>query len=118
DYVAVLEDVLREAAERFGVAAERRAGHPGLWVGESKLASIGIEVHRGVTLHGFALNVDMDLAGFSAIVPCGVPGLRTIDLSRACGAPVSIAAAAAAVVAAWRNRFGDIEEEESNERGG
>ncbi|MGH7856908.1 MAG: lipoyl(octanoyl) transferase LipB, partial [Candidatus Binatia bacterium] len=117
-YVAGLEEVLCAAAARFGVAAGTRRDHPGVWVGEAKLASIGVEVHRGVSLHGFALNVDMDLAVFAAIVPCGLPELVPTDLSRACGVRVSVADAAAAVIAAWRERFGDIEEEDPNERSG
>jgi len=110
-FVCALEGMLLDVAASFGVSAERRAGHPGIWVGDRKLASIGIEVRRGVSRHGFALNVDTDLEPFSAIVPCGVPGLRFVDLSRAAGAEVQMTAVIGEVVRAWRARFGEIEEE-------
>jgi len=110
-FVGDLESLLIEVAACFGVEADRRAGHPGVWIGDRKLASIGIEVRRGVTRHGFALNVDVDLEPFRAIVPCGLPGLELTDLTRETGRPVSVAAATDAVLEAWRSRFGGIEQE-------
>lgn len=107
-FVTALEEVLIDVARRFGVRATVRDGHPGIWVGERKLASIGIQVRRGVSRHGFALNVKMDLAPFRAIVPCGMPGLEMTDLSREARIEVSITAASAAVVRAWQARFGEI----------
>jgi lipoyl(octanoyl) transferase len=68
----------------LGPGAERRAGAPGVYVGGAKVAALGIRVTRGRAYHGVALNVDMDLAPFSAIDPCGYPGLpvtRTRDLA-------------------------------------
>ncbi|HYX65166.1 MAG TPA: lipoyl(octanoyl) transferase LipB [Burkholderiales bacterium] len=68
--------LLEEAViELVGPRAERRAGAPGVYVEGAKLAALGIRVTRGRTYHGVALNVDMDLAPFSAIDPCGYPGL-------------------------------------------
>jgi len=110
-FVAGLEGVLADVARRFGVVASARVGHPGVWVGAKKLGSIGIEIRGGVSRHGFALNVDMDLAPFQAIVPCGMPGLETTDLSREAGTKISIAAATGALLAAWQARFGILEEE-------
>jgi lipoyl(octanoyl) transferase len=55
---------------------ERKPGAPGIYVNGAKLAALGIRVTRGCSFHGLALNVDMDLAPFQAIDPCGVPGLR------------------------------------------
>jgi lipoyl(octanoyl) transferase len=63
-----------------GPRAERRAGAPGVYVGGAKLAALGIRVKRGRAYHGLALNVDMDLAPFSAIDPCGYPGLAVTQL--------------------------------------
>lgn len=71
-YLRQLETVLIETLGYFGIAAERRAGLTGVWVGESKLGAIGIKVSRWVTMHGFALNVDPDLSAFEPIVPCGL----------------------------------------------
>jgi lipoyl(octanoyl) transferase len=63
-------------AERRQIRAHRVAGAPGVYVDGAKIAALGIRVSRGCAFHGIALNVDMDLAPFSAIDPCGYPGLR------------------------------------------
>jgi lipoate-protein ligase B len=110
-FVAALESTLIDAVAAFGVAVERRPQHPGAWVGDRKIASIGIEVRHGITRHGFALNVAMDLAPFSAIVPCGVPGLEMTDLSREAGTEIRVHEATAAVLQAWPRHLGTIEEE-------
>jgi lipoyl(octanoyl) transferase len=73
DYVRALEEVLIRAMAGFGVDAERSPGYTGVWVGDQKLAAIGVRVaSRGVTSHGFALNVAPELADFAGIVPCGI----------------------------------------------
>jgi lipoyl(octanoyl) transferase len=64
----------------LGPRAERRAGAPGIYVGGAKIAALGIRVVRGRAYHGLALNVDMDLTPFSAIDPCGYPGLPVIQV--------------------------------------
>ena len=76
----------------IGARAERRPGAPGVYVDGAKVAALGIRVTRGRAYHGLAVNVDMDLAPFSAIDPCGYPGLRvtqTRDLGLA-GTPAEI----------------------------
>jgi lipoyl(octanoyl) transferase len=72
-FVALLEQAV---IDLIGPRAERKAGAPGVYVGGAKIAALGIRVVRGRSYHGLALNVDMDLAPFSAIDPCGYPGLR------------------------------------------
>jgi lipoyl(octanoyl) transferase len=72
-FVALLE---QSVIDLVGPRAERRPGAPGVYVGGAKLAALGIRVTRGRSYHGLALNVDMDLAPFAAIDPCGFPGLR------------------------------------------
>ncbi len=71
-YLRFLEDVLIATAARHGVTATRREGLTGIWVGERKLAAIGVGVRRWVTLHGVALNVAPELKHFGGIVPCGI----------------------------------------------
>jgi lipoyl(octanoyl) transferase len=66
--------------ELIGPRAERKPGAPGVYVDGAKLAALGIRVVRGRAYHGLALNVDMDLAPFDAIDPCGYPGLRVTQL--------------------------------------
>ena len=67
-----MEQGLIDWLHHAGVAARRRAGFPGVWVGGDKIAAVGVHVRRGVTLHGFALNLDVDLDVFGQFVPCGV----------------------------------------------
>jgi lipoyl(octanoyl) transferase len=79
-FVALLEqsviDLLDGSAASGVERPQRIAGAPGIYVGGAKIAALGIRVSRGCAFHGLALNVDMDLAPFSAIDPCGYPGLK------------------------------------------
>ena len=72
-FVAMLE---QSVIDLVGSRAERKPGAPGIYVGGAKVAALGIRVSRGCAYHGLALNVDMDLTPFSAINPCGYPGLQ------------------------------------------
>jgi lipoyl(octanoyl) transferase len=74
-YVRDLEEVLIRSVGEFGIAAARINGLTGVWVGDEKLAAIGVRISRWVTSHGFALNVSTDLRAFQLIVPCGIEGV-------------------------------------------
>jgi lipoyl(octanoyl) transferase len=84
-YVRTLERALVEALAQEGVRAHARVedgpDYTGVWVQERKIASIGVHVARGVTTHGFAVNVDNDLAPFSWVVACGLPGVTMTSLA-------------------------------------
>ena len=84
-YVRDLEEVLIRTAASFGVVAGRMAGLTGVWVGNDKLAAIGVRLSRWVTSHGFALNVAPDLDQFRLIVPCGLAGRGVTSLERLTG---------------------------------
>jgi lipoyl(octanoyl) transferase len=71
-HVRNMEEAIMETARAYGVEGERLEGHPGIWVGGKKLASIGVAVTEWVTFHGFALNVNTDLSYFELIRPCGL----------------------------------------------
>jgi lipoyl(octanoyl) transferase len=71
-YLRQLEETIILTLAKYNVPSERIAGLTGVWVGGEKIAQVGIKVSRWVTMHGFALNVDMDLAGFDRIIPCGI----------------------------------------------
>lgn len=90
DYMHALEDVLIRTLCDFGVPAHRRAGIIGVWVGEAKIAALGARVERGVTYHGFALNVAPNLEHFALIVPCGLAGTRVTSMQRELGKPVEM----------------------------
>jgi lipoyl(octanoyl) transferase len=78
-FVAFLEQGVIDFLAGFEVQAERKAGAPGVYVGGAKIAALGIRVTRGRAWHGLSLNVDMDLAPFGAIDPCGYPGLSVVQ---------------------------------------
>jgi lipoyl(octanoyl) transferase len=97
-FVWLLEQAVIDLLDGRG---ERRAGAPGIYVGGAKVAALGIRVTRGCAFHGLALNVDMDLAPFEAIDPCGYPGLKvtqTRDLGIA-GSPEALGRRLAAILA-------------------
>lgn len=71
-YLRFLEQVIINTLATFGLSAARRDGKTGIWLGTRKIAALGVAVRRWITYHGFALNVDPDLAHFSGIVPCGI----------------------------------------------
>lgn len=71
-YLRNLEEALIRVLEVFGVTAGRLAGCSGVWVADRKIAAVGVRVTRGITKHGFALNVSCDMSYFSGIVPCGI----------------------------------------------
>lgn len=79
-YVATVERAIIEALAEEGVQAEVRQGLTGVWVGDRKIGSIGVHVSRGVTTHGFAINVDNDLQPFEWVVPCGIQHVRMTSL--------------------------------------
>jgi lipoate-protein ligase B len=93
-YVHMLEEALLRTLARSGVNGYRVPTAPGVWArsfrGEAKIASIGIRVDHGITLHGFALNVDLDLSPFSRIVPCGLEGCRMTSMAEVTQAPLSL----------------------------
>jgi lipoyl(octanoyl) transferase len=79
-YLRTMESAVIAALADEGVEAEVRDGLTGVWVGERKIGSIGLHVSKGITMHGFAVNVDNDLQPFEWIVPCGIDGVRMTSL--------------------------------------
>jgi lipoyl(octanoyl) transferase len=104
-YLRTVEGALVAALARFDVAAGRREGLTGVWVGERKIASIGVALRRWVSWHGFALNVGPDLSGFDRITPCGISGVRMTSVARE-GGPGDVATVVPAVVDALVAAFG------------
>ena len=73
-YVTALESALIATLAEYGIRAESEARPTGVWVGDAKIAAIGVKISRGVSMHGFALNVSTDTGYFEHLVPCGIPG--------------------------------------------
>jgi lipoyl(octanoyl) transferase len=96
-FVRRTEQLLIDTCAEFGVATRRIEGRSGAWIPaddrgpDRKIGAIGIRVARGVTLHGFALNCDCDLAAFDRIVPCGIRDAGVTSLSAELGRPVTVA---------------------------
>lgn len=88
--VTRLEEAIVATLAGYGITAAARRDAPGVYVGNDKIASLGLRVRNGRTYHGLALNIDMDLEPFSRINPCGYQGLRMIQL-RDLGAPTELA---------------------------
>jgi len=104
-YVGALEEWLIATLASLGVEGERRAGSVGIFVGDAKIASIGVRVRRWVTLHGVSLNVDPDLEHFSGIVPCGL-GDTPITSLAALGAETDMTRVDAALRASFKDALG------------
>ena len=81
----MLEDVVIELLDETGVKCCRRKGFPGLWVGGRKIASVGVRVSKGVTLHGMAINICNDLSIFEYLVPCGLEGIEMTSVFKETG---------------------------------
>jgi lipoyl(octanoyl) transferase len=91
-FVRLLEAAMRATCAALGVEAERRDGYPGCWVGADgvvprKIGALGVRVEHGVTYHGIALNITVDLAAFDLIEACGLPGVTVTSIARELGHP-------------------------------
>ena len=93
-FVRELETALIEICDEFGIKAERYCERSGVWLrdakGDRKIAAIGLRVAKGVTMHGFALNVNPDLSAYSKIIPCGIADAKVTSLSVELGRDIKI----------------------------
>jgi lipoate-protein ligase B len=106
DYVHGLEEVILETLTRFGIRGERSPRNRGAWVGNAKIAAIGVRVSRGVTTHGFALNVTTDLSWFEHIVPCGLHGASVTSMKQQLQSPPPITTVQNAIIDSFGAHFG------------
>ena len=104
-YLRNLEGCLVDVLADFGIAAERLQGYTGVWIGDRKIAAIGVKVSQGVTTHGFALNVATDLSLFTHILPCGIPDKGVTSMAAELGAAPAMTDVEDAVVARFVERF-------------
>ena len=101
-----LEQAIIDALREFGVEAHREAGYTGVWVGDAKIAAIGVKVTKWVSMHGFALNVNNDLRLFQTIVPCGIADRPVTSLQQVLGRAVRMERVKHAVARAFERVFG------------
>ncbi len=104
-YVRDLEETLMQAVATFGIAGHRMPRLTGVWVGDEKVAAIGVRIARWITSHGFALNVSTKLDHFNFIVPCGIPDKGVTSMERLTGRPLRVQAVVPAVTAAFAAVF-------------
>jgi len=104
-YLRFLENYLIQFSAGFGVKAHRCEGLTGVWVGDRKLASLGVGVRKWITMHGFGLNVGTDLSGFASIIPCGISGVAMTSLSRELGHEIPVEEVATKAEAIFTARY-------------
>jgi len=89
-YIRSLEQIGIELLQSLGVESGRRKGFPGLWIGEKKIASIGVQLKKWVSFHGMAVNINNDLSIFEHIVPCGLDGVVITSVQKETGKPADM----------------------------
>lgn len=100
-----IEQAIIDALREFSVEAHREAGYTGVWIGDAKIAAIGVKVTKWVSMHGFALNVNNDLRLFQTIVPCGITDRPVTSLQQALGRAVPMERVKNAVARAFEQVF-------------
>jgi len=105
-YLRRLEGVLIKTLSDLGIAASAEPGYTGVWVGERKIAAIGVKVSRWITMHGFALNVNTELSYFSHIVPCGLKDKEVTSIQRELGKTLEMSRVMDRVVIRFGEEFG------------
>jgi lipoate-protein ligase B len=103
-YVRALEETIIRTLGDYGVEAARKEGYPGVWTNGGKIASIGVAVRGGVTMHGSALNVNTDLSYFSLIVPCGISGVTVTSMQEILGKKLDVEH----VARSYARNFGEV----------
>jgi lipoyl(octanoyl) transferase len=96
-YLRWIEQLLIELLATYGIGASRRESLTGVWVGDRKIASIGVGVRHWITMHGFALNVCGDLSPFNHIIPCGISNVAMTSMEKETGQAFSVASVANAL---------------------
>jgi lipoyl(octanoyl) transferase len=107
-YLRWLEQLLIELLADYGIAASRRESLTGVWVGQHKIASIGVGVRHWITMHGFALNVCGDLSPFNYIIPCGINNIAMTSMEKETSGAFSIPDIARALEKLALDRITDL----------
>lgn len=98
EYIRALERAIAATVTGYGIPAHTEPGLTGVWTAGGKIAAIGVKISRGITLHGFALNINTDLAYYRHIIPCGLTNRPVTSLAKELGATADLTAARAALV--------------------
>jgi lipoate-protein ligase B len=103
-YLRDLEEVIIRTLAEFGISSRRDGDYTGVWVGNDKIAAIGVKISRWITMHGFALNVNTDLSYFERIIPCGIFHKGVTSMQQVLGKTVSLET----VSNVLRQKFADV----------
>jgi len=106
EYLRALEEVIIKTCAEYGLSTNRNPKYTGVWLGERKIAAIGIKVSRWITMHGFAFNVNTDLNYFGGIIPCGIRDKDVTSLQRELGKEIEINEVKEKLVKNFQNVFG------------
>ena len=104
-YMRQLEEVFIRALRHWHIAAERKQGYPGVWIGEEKIVALGVRISHWVTMHGFALNVCPNLSHFQGIIPCGLAHKGVTSMEKELKRKVTLSEVKPVVVEKFREVF-------------
>lgn len=105
-YLRALEEVIIRTCAFYGLNCGRVPKYTGVWIGDRKIAAIGIKVSRWITMHGFAFNINTDLSLFSGIIPCGISDKEVTSLSKELGERIEINEVKSLLVKNFKEVFG------------
>ena len=105
-YVRALEQVVIATLTEMGITASCESGNTGVWTSQGKLSAIGVKISRGIAFHGFALNVNTDLAYYQNIIPCGIADRPVTSMASILGQPVDIELVRYGMVYQFGREFG------------
>tara|TARA_B100001167_G_scaffold38490_1_gene21706 strand:+ start:738 stop:1403 length:666 start_codon:yes stop_codon:yes gene_type:complete len=105
-YVRALEQVVIATLTEMGITANLESGNTGVWTSQGKLSAIGVKISRGIAFHGFALNVNTDLAYYQNIIPCGIADRPVTSMASILGQPVDIELVRYGMVYQFGREFG------------
>src|SRR3989339_1195953 len=109
EYLRALEEVIIKTCDEYGLTTNRNPKYTGVWLGERKIAAIGIKVSRWITMHGFAFNVNTHLSYFGGIIPCGIRDKDVTSLQRELGKEIEIDQVKEKLVKNFQKVFGYAE---------
>ena len=104
-YMRSLEQLIIDTLAKFRVTAERKDGLTGVWVGDEKIAALGVRVTRWITMHGFALNVSPDLTYYSGIIPCGIFEYGVTSMAKQLTDEVAVDSVKQVLIEKFMNQF-------------
>ena len=108
-YMRSLEQLIIDTLAEYGITAERKVGLTGVWVGDEKIAALGVRVTRWVTMHGFALNVTPDLIYYSSIIPCGIFEYGVTSIAKLVTNEITVNSVKRVLTKMFMNQFQNIE---------